>query len=83
MNSHLSLSNDYSPLSLPSRNRYPDAKRWFELRGIRPGSYHLFAWSVLEGAGYRNAEFMKDFEDRGKPIEIQKGNPISVNLTAF
>src|SRR6185295_9124914 len=47
-----------------------DVKGRFELRGIRPGAYRLYAWSDLEGPAYRNEEFMKAFEDMGKRIEI-------------
>lgn len=47
------------------RSSTSDINGNFELRGISPRNYHLFAWSDLEGAGYRNAEFMKEFEDKG------------------
>src|SRR5688572_22900925 len=59
----------------------PNAK--FEIHGIAPGSYKLFAWPELEGLAYRNAEFMKEFEDRGKPVKVEKGVRLAVDLTAF
>jgi hypothetical protein len=52
----------------------------FELHGIRPGDYHLFAWQELEGAGYRNVEFMKEYDGHGTPLQIEKGGNIAVNL---
>jgi hypothetical protein len=55
----------------------------FELRGIAPGNYKLFAWTELEGAAYRNAEFMKEYDDKGKPVVIEKGTRISMDVTAF
>jgi hypothetical protein len=55
----------------------------FTLRGVSPGSYRLFAWSELDGAAYRNAEFMKDFEDRGTPVRIEKSQRLSLDITAF
>jgi len=55
----------------------------FEIHGIAPGSYKLFAWPELEGLAYRNAEFMKEFEDRGKPVKVEKGVRLAVDLTAF
>lgn len=74
----------------PLRNAGPlyrsvisDVNGNFELRGIAPGAYHLFAWPELEGAAYRNAEFMKEFEGRGKPVVIEKGTRLSMDVTAF
>ena len=52
----------------------------FELHGIRPGDYHLFAWQELEGAGYRNAEFMKRYDEHGTPVLIEKERHLEVNL---
>jgi protocatechuate 3,4-dioxygenase beta subunit len=60
-----------------------DVNGKFTLRGISPGSYRLFAWSELDGAAYRNAEFMKDFEDRGTPVRIEKSQRLSLDITAF
>jgi hypothetical protein len=30
----------------------------------------VFAWSRLNGAAYKNEEFMKQYEDRGTPLRI-------------
>jgi len=57
-----------------------DVNGSFELRAIAPGDYHLFAWSELEGAAYRNADFMKPFEGRGKPVHIDKDGRISMDV---
>jgi hypothetical protein len=62
------------------RTGISDLNGRFELRAIAPGIYHLFAWSELEGAAYRNADFMKPFEGRGKPVRIEKDGLISVNV---
>jgi len=65
------------------RSVISDVNGNFELRGIAPGSYRLFAWTELEGAAYRNAEFMKEFDDRGKPISIEKAARVSIDVTVF
>lgn len=65
------------------RSGISDVNGSFELRGVGPGNYHLFAWSDLEGAAYRNADFMKPFEDRGTPVRVEKGASLSINLTAL
>jgi hypothetical protein len=64
------------------RTAISDVNGKFELRGIAPGSYHLFAWTELEGAAYRNADFMKDFEGKGVPIKVVEGiDGLSQNIT--
>jgi hypothetical protein len=65
------------------RSTVTDAKGDFELRGIAPGKYHLFAWRELEGAAYRNQEFIKNFEEGGTAIQIEKGNNVSVDVTVL
>jgi hypothetical protein len=57
-----------------------DLNGTFELHGIRPGTYRLFAWSSLDGAGYRNAEFMKVYQERGTPVRIEKDEQVSIDL---
>jgi hypothetical protein len=52
----------------------------FEIRGISPGAYHLFSWSELEGAAYRNAEFMKKLEGRGTAVIVDKAARVSANV---
>jgi hypothetical protein len=39
--------------------------------------------SELEGAAYRNADFMKQFEDGGKAVRIERPERISVDITAL
>jgi hypothetical protein len=63
----------YRATGLRFRHAVTDPHGKFELHGIAPGSYKLFAWPELEGAAYRNAEFMKAFEDRGLPIKVERG----------
>jgi len=65
------------------RSGVSDINGKYQLRGIAPGAYHLFAWSELEGAAYRNADFLKDFEARGKPTQIEKNSHSSLDLTAL
>jgi len=57
-----------------------DVNGKYELRGIAPGSYHLFAWTELEGGAYRNADFMKEFEGMGTPIKIEAEGRRSQNV---
>jgi hypothetical protein len=64
------------------RSTISDVSGNFELRGIAPGNYHVFAWPDLEGPAYRNAEFLKKYEDAGKAIRIEKGTRSVTDVTA-
>ena len=52
----------------------------FQLHGIAPGGYRLFAWTELPGFAYLNAEFMKKYDDGGKPVLIEKAEAIRVDV---
>jgi len=52
----------------------------FEIRGIAPGAYHLFAWRELEGAAYRNSDFMKVFQDQGVAVKVESAGSLSFTL---
>lgn len=62
------------------RSANTDQRGMFALRGIAPGSYKLFSWPQLDGAAYRNSEFMKKFEDVGTAVEIRASSESSVEL---
>jgi hypothetical protein len=55
----------------------------YRLGGIAPGSYQLFAWTELEGAAYRNPDFIKEFEGKGIPVKVEHGSRGTLNITAF
>jgi hypothetical protein len=52
----------------------------FEIRGLRPGAYRLYAWSVLDEAALRNPEFLKKFEGRGSEASVREREPTSKDL---
>jgi hypothetical protein len=41
------------------------------LTGIPPGTYTAFAWDVVEPGAYFNRDFMRKYEERGVPIQIE------------
>jgi len=65
------------------RSVITDYKGQFEIHGIAPASYKLFAWSVVDGAAFRNQEFLKEYEDRGSVVELQEATRTSIDLIAF
>ena len=52
----------------------------FTLRGLRPGTYTLFAWEHLEGDEYRDADFLKLFEGHGVEVKVEKSSHQTVPL---
>jgi hypothetical protein len=59
-----------------------DGNGSFELP-CAPGAYHIYAWRELDGAAYRNVEFMKRFDSLGKPIEIGPDGRLTVELSVI
>jgi hypothetical protein len=66
-----------------------DAKQWyrtsiadqngtFTIHGIEPGEYHAFAWTELNGAAYRNADFIQKFQ--GTPVNVASETKVSVKV---
>jgi hypothetical protein len=51
----------------------------YQLSGVAPGRYELFAWTAFEGGAFRNPEFMQPYENLGTTVEV-KANPIEVDL---
>jgi protocatechuate 3,4-dioxygenase beta subunit len=56
-----------------------DGNGVFEIQAA-PGSYHLYSWTEMDGAAYRNQEFMKKYDDRGKPVRIEKNGKVTADL---
>ena len=52
----------------------------FLIKTIEPGDYKLFAWEDVEPGEYRDPEFLKPFEDRGREIHIREGSRESADL---
>jgi Carboxypeptidase regulatory-like domain len=55
----------------------------FGLRGIRPGSYTVFAWESVDGDAYYNPEFLKSCESQGRALRIVEGDHQTLHLTAI
>jgi len=65
------------------RTTSADQDAAFELRCVEPGNYHLYAWSFLEGAAYRNVDFMKQYTDRGTSLRVVGEGALTVDLTVL
>ena len=52
----------------------------FTIRGIRPGSYTLYAWESLEADDYLDPDFLNRYESQGSPLKIEKASHTTTAL---
>ncbi len=57
-----------------------DQNGHFTIRGIKPGSYKLFAWDQVEWGQYEDPDFLKPWEDRGEAITIHQNDKTTKDL---
>jgi len=65
------------------RQTVSDQNGHFSLRGIRDGTYTLFAWESVDGQAYFNPEFLKSYEGQGKALQLSEGDRNAVQLTVI
>src|SRR5262249_14543882 len=63
------------------RTATTDYNGGFTIPAIAPSSYRLFAWSKLNGAAYKNRDFMKQYETRGAAVIIEKNGRSRIETT--
>jgi hypothetical protein len=71
----------------PKRNRLDmyrttstDAIGQFHVDGIPPGNYKAFAWEDVDIGAWQDPDFIRGFEDRGKPVRINEGGTSNIEL---
>jgi protocatechuate 3,4-dioxygenase beta subunit len=52
----------------------------FQLRGVAPGEYKLFAWEDLEMGAHQDPEFLKQHEEKGKSVTVREGSVETTTL---
>jgi hypothetical protein len=52
----------------------------FEMRCLQPAAYHIYAWMDLNGAAYRNVDFMKKYEANGRSLSLMKGANLTLDV---
>jgi hypothetical protein len=45
----------------------------FSITGVPPGTYTLLAWDDIEAGAYQNSDFLKDYENRGTKLTVERG----------
>jgi len=57
-----------------------DASGQFNLSALAPGEYKLFSWESIPAGAEMNAEFIKQFEERGVPVKVEAGAQLKTQL---
>ena len=60
-----------------------DSSGQFQIRGIAPGSYQLFAWEEVEPGAWQDPEFIRIYEGRGKAVQINEGGNENLQVTVI
>jgi hypothetical protein len=55
----------------------------YQLTGVPPGRYKLFAWESIPTFAWMDPDVLKPVESKGKAIEIQEGSKDTVDLRAL
>jgi hypothetical protein len=52
----------------------------FIINNVEPGDYRLFAWDALEPNGFFDLEFVKRYEQQGKPLHVGEASTSNADL---
>jgi hypothetical protein len=62
------------------RKVFADQAGHFTIRNLRPGSYTLFAWEILDSDEYLDPDFLNPYEALGTAVKVEKSSRQSVAL---
>jgi hypothetical protein len=65
------------------RTAVSDATGHFNITGIVPGEYKLFAWDRVTNGAYFNARFLDPYESRGKVLNVIPLSAVSSTVTVI
>jgi hypothetical protein len=51
--------------------------------GLAPGDYKLFAWDDVPADAWQDPDFIRAFEDRGRPVHITEGSNETIQLNVL
>jgi hypothetical protein len=57
-----------------------DALGHFHLEGVAPGDYKAFAWEDVETGAWQDPDFIRLYEERGKPIRVSENGQANIEL---
>jgi protocatechuate 3,4-dioxygenase beta subunit len=50
----------------------------FQLSGLAPGDYRVFAWERVEEGAWQDPQFLRLFENEGSPVRVEEGSRVTV-----
>jgi hypothetical protein len=62
---------------------FTDASRTFQIQGVPPGDYQVYAFEQIEKGDWQNPAIMRAFEGRGRSVQIDEGAKGSLELVAI
>ena len=62
------------------RTASTDAVGHFHLEGIAPADYRIYAWEDVENGAWQDQDFLRQFDDRSKPIRINEISTSNIEL---
>jgi hypothetical protein len=60
-----------------------DSSGRFQMRGLAPGGYTLFAWEDIDEGAWQDPDFLRPYESRGTSVQVRDGSDESVQLTVI
>jgi hypothetical protein len=60
-----------------------DAEGRFRIANIPPGNYVLFSWESVEPTAWKNTDFMRNYEQFGRPVVVSPDSQQNIALIAI
>ncbi|HEX4999392.1 MAG TPA: carboxypeptidase-like regulatory domain-containing protein [Terriglobia bacterium] len=60
-----------------------DASGRFEVTGLPPGEYKVFAWDGIERGAWLDPSYTETFESKGQSIHVEEGSAMTVDLSVI
>jgi len=76
------LTPDRKPAGLAdsTRTATTDQNGRYQVLGLRPGSYHVYAFAHIDPGAYEDEEWMKGFADQAQSVRLSEGGQETVDL---
>ena len=65
------------------RTRITGESGRFEIHGVPPGTYTVFAWKSAPPSAWQNADFLSSSMDRGQVLKVTSASRLSLELEAI